>query len=487
MIANQTRTQASPQGDRILSEVPSISFITNSPRPRPEAHWPSHEGFVNLWFVHQDAVPPSHLGLTRSYHLARGLQKRGHKVTVIASSFNHRAHTEILAPGETMRRAIHGQVEFLWLRAPHYQGNSVSRVWNMLEFGRRVRHLVPKAGLASPDVVVGSSPSPFAALGALWLAERYNVPFVLELRDLWPQSLVDLGSVPLGHPFVRLLSWIERKLYYRAARIVSVLPNAAAYMIEKGADAERIDWIPNGVDLELVPPPKPSVEDDFFTVFYAGAHGSANGLGTILDAAERLQRNPAARHVQLRFVGDGADKPALRRRASVAALVNLRFDDAVPNSGLYEILAEADAFVANVRSSPLYKYGIGMNKLYEYMAMARPTAIALSAFNNPVAEAGAGLAVAADDAMGLARAIAGLAAMSPQERWAMGLRGRRYVEAHHDYTRLAVQFEESLQTALAVARPRRCPARRLPHGKAWVGEAADGPPLSREARRARAQ
>src|SRR5690606_6268386 len=342
----------------------------------------------------------------------------------------------------------HDGVQFLWLRAPRYEGNGVSRAWNMLQFARRIERLLPTAGLARPDVVIGSTPPPFAPFAALRLAERRGVPFVLEVRDLWPQTFVDLGLMPPWHPFVRLLARVERRLYRRAARIVSVLPNAARYMVEKGAAAEAITYIPNGVELASLPSPEPPVEDGVFTVVYAGAHGYINGLDTILDAAERLQRDPGASHVRLRFIGDGAEKAALRQRAAAAGLTNVRFDDAVPNARLYELLTEADAFVANVRNSPLYKYGISINKLYDYMAMARPTAIAITAFNNPIDEAGAGLSVPADDGEGLARAIAELAAMSPEQRWAMGLRGRRYVEAHHDYARLAERFEACLLSAI---------------------------------------
>jgi glycosyltransferase involved in cell wall biosynthesis len=403
---------------------------------------------VNVWFVHQDAVPPGLAGLIRSYHLARGLRERGHTVTIVASSFLHRAGRQILPRAEKMLSTAHGEIEFLWLRAPSYRGNGLRRGLNMLVFQHNVQHLVPTAGLAPPDVVVGSTPPPFAALGALRLAKRYGVPFVLEVRDLWPQTLVDLGGLQPWHPFVRLLLRIERQLYGRATRIVSVLPNAAGYMCERAASAERIDWIPNGVDVNSLPSPNPPRQSDHFTVVYAGAHGFANGLGTIIEAAALLQRDPAAQRVRLRLIGEGAEKATLRKRAAAAGLANLCFADPVPNERLHEILTEADAFVANVRASPLYKYGISINKLYDYMAMARPTAIALTAFNNPIDEAGAGLSVPADDAIGLARAIAKLAAMSPQQRWEMGLRGRHYVEANHDYGHLTRRFEACLLSAV---------------------------------------
>lgn len=413
---------------------------------------------MNLWIIHQNATPPTLNGLPRSYFLARELIERGHSVVVIASSFNHRARVQLLDPGETMRLERCDGVDFLWLRSSAYKGNTVRRLWNMLQFGWRVWRLVPKAGLGAPDVILGSTPSPLGALAAQRLAVRHRTPFVLEVRDLWPQTLIDLGGFSARNPVVRALLSVERRLYQTADRIVSLLPNAAEHMVEKGAAPERIVWIPNGIALQHLAAPTRPLDDGVFTVLYAGAHGIANGLDTILDAAALLQKDPRARNVRLRFVGDGAEKPRLVRRAREEGLTNVSFEGAVPNASAYAVLAEADAFIANLRASPLYRFGVSPNKFFDYMAMARPTVVAISAFNNPIAEAGAGLTVPADDAAALAQAIVELAAMSPAERWEMGLRGRRYVEAHHDFVELGKRLETVLAAALQMRRD-PCPPR----------------------------
>ncbi|WP_082077929.1 glycosyltransferase family 4 protein [Thermus filiformis] len=300
---------------------------------------------MNVWMVNHYALPPSQAGITRHYTLAKELLKRGHQVIIWASSFNHGTKEERLANRETHKLELTDGVPFYWIRTPPYKGNSPARVWNMLTFSYRVWQLGRGFRLAKPDVILGSSPHPFAALAAEWLASHFRVPFVLEVRDLWPQSLIDLGDIPPSHPFVVLLDKIERHLYRKASTIVTLLPDAGEYMTAKGADPSRVVWIPNGIDLELVPTPSPPQPKEPFTVMYAGAHGLANGLELALEAAHLLEKEGWGRRVRFRFVGDGPEKPTLIRRARELGLGNVSFEEPVPKGEVYTLLNQADAFL----------------------------------------------------------------------------------------------------------------------------------------------
>ncbi|WP_456480998.1 glycosyltransferase family 4 protein, partial [Oceanithermus sp.] len=275
------------------------------------------------------------------------------------------------------------------------------------------------------------------------LARRHRVPFVLEVRDLWPQSLVDLGSFSEGHPFIRWLEYIERSLYRRARRIVTLLPGAADHIAHKGGHPGRIVWIPNGVDLRLLPPPSPPEPRESLTFLYAGTHGLANGLQVILEAADRLRTSP----VSFRLVGDGPDKPRLMALAEKKGLTNVVFEPPVPKSRIPDLLREADAFLMVLRDSPVFRWGVSPNKLFDYMAAARPVIFSVNTPLNPVESAGAGITVPAEDADALAGAALKLLTMSSEERWQMGLRGRKYVEDNHDLGRLACKLESVLRDA----------------------------------------
>jgi glycosyltransferase involved in cell wall biosynthesis len=406
---------------------------------------------MKIWIVNQYAIPPTQPGITRHFSFAVALNRRRHDVTLIASSFDHVTRKETrVQPGETFRIETIEGVRFLWLPTPPYAGNTSRRVWNMLVFAQRVWRRRGMQGLARPDVIVGSSPHLFGAFAAWRLARTLGVPFVLEVRDLWPEALVEWGSMRAGHPVVRALAWIERTLYRNADRIVTLWPHSGSYIAARGAHPDKIVWISNGVFLTGSEPLPPRTDPSRpLTVMYLGAHSVTNPLNTVLDAAALLQAEGYADKLRFRFLGDGPNKPELIRQAHDAGLDGMvRFEAPVPKQTIDRVAAEADVFILPLHRGGLYRWGMSPNKLFDYMAAARPIVIAVDVPSNPVAEAGAGLNVPAEDPPALAQAIKTLLALPPRERSEMGLRGRRYVKAHHDMARLAERFEACLRSAV---------------------------------------
>jgi glycosyltransferase involved in cell wall biosynthesis len=403
---------------------------------------------VKVWLVNQYAIPPSQSGGTRHYSLARALEAHGVGVEIFSSTRNYLTGDTIAAPGS----ATCGGVRFTFVdagRAPTV-GRRSGRLAAMVGFWRALRRVL-RGRPDAPDVIVGSTPSPFAAWGAETEARRLGVPFVLEIRDLWPQTLIDLGSYPRWHPGVLLFGAIERRLYRRAAHIVSLLPHADRHIERVLGRRAAVTWIPNGIDLRLAraalgeaaatgdgAPPDP------FVVRYAGAHGPANALDALLDAAALLEHRRAGGY-RLELIGDGHDKARLAARARAERLGNVRFHEAVPKAEVYRLLADADALIVNMNRGKLYQSGISFNKIYDYLAVGRPIVFGTDSINNPVAEAGAGVTVAANDARALADGIEEVARLSPADREAMGSRGRAFVEAHHDIEALAARFAEVLR------------------------------------------
>jgi glycosyltransferase involved in cell wall biosynthesis len=176
---------------------------------------------------------------------------------------------------------------------------------------------------------------------------------------------------------------------------------------------------------------------------YAGAYGSGNNPGLILEAAAKLRArgDPA---IRFRFIGNGFGEAALRAQRAALGLDNVSFEPQVPRNQVYSLLSQADILVAPVMPLDVYRFGVSLNKLFDYMAVARPIVLAVRASNHPVQDAGCGLECPPGDADALADAIVKIACMSPQERWEMGIRGRRYAEQHHDFARLAQTLESVL-------------------------------------------
>jgi glycosyltransferase involved in cell wall biosynthesis len=230
-------------------------------------------------------------------------------------------------------------------------------------------------------------------------------------------------------------------LYRRADKIVVLLPKAVDYIAPLGIAADKVVWIPNGVELDGYDKPSPPAIHDKFTLMYFGAHGQANGLDCVLGAMVELGKRPNMQHVRLRLIGDGPLKSALIAQASHLNLSTVIFEDPVPKAKIQQLASEADAFVICVKDLPqLYRYGISMNKLFDYLAASRPIIMASAAANDPVRDAGAGFTVKPENSFELAETIYKLVTLSQDQRTAMGEAGRDYVERHHSYSSLASKF-----------------------------------------------
>ncbi len=370
---------------------------------------------------------------------------------MIAASVDFNSGHQRLASHEALRYERILGVPFLWVRTPVYKGNGGGRMLNMLAYSWQTLLRRTTRQLSRPDVVIGSSVHPFAAVAGVLLARRFKVPFVFEVRDLWPQTLVDMRRLRDGAFLTWMLRKLESWLYRRAARIVVLLPQAWEYITPLGIPAERIVWIPNGVDLSMFPRFDLEVKSSSepFNLMYFGAHGQANGLDNVLQAMKLVQDRQGDQRIVLRMIGDGPLKPALMAQAQQMGLTNVSFEPPVPKSRIPAIAAEADGFVIPVPDLPkLYRYGISPNKLFDYLAAARPIIIASNAVNNPVKDAQAGLTVRAGKPNELAEAILKIATLSIDERQRMGRAGREYVEKNHGFQQLAGRLAQVLDDSI---------------------------------------
>lgn len=395
-----------------------------------------------VWLLNHYAQAPSSGGGTRHYALAKYALHHDVKIIIVASSFGHLNGQQLLENGEEWRFETIGVVDFLWIRTSAYSGNGLARMRNMLEYTFRVLKPGITRRLPKPDLVVGSSVHPFAAVAGQRLARRHGVPFVFEVRDLWPETLIQMGRLERDSLMARVLRALEGWLYRRASKVITLLPEARRYIEGMAIGAEKIAWISNGVDLEEFPYEEPQ-RHNRLSVMYIGSHGQANALDRILLAAKKALGEGV--DLDFRFVGDGPLKSDLQRQAEELSIADrVHFEQPVSKSRVPALAAEADIFIVNVRDLPLYKYGISLNKLFDYLAAGRPIVMASSAVNNPVADAGAGISVPGDDVEGMAEGLAQIASWSFEERVRVGACGRRHVEQYYSHEQLGRKLCDEL-------------------------------------------
>ena len=396
-----------------------------------------------VWILNHYAVLPSETGSTRHYEIANRLVKKNWATVIFAASFSHWERIQRIRGLSCFLDRTENQIKFRFIRTPSYNRNGILRIMNMLVFFITI--LIPRAtkNLSKPDVIIGSSVHPLAAWAAQILAARYKVPFVFEVRDLWPQTLIALQRIDKHSIAAKMMYWLEKKLCQQADKIIALLPNLNLYISQFDVGIEKIEWIPNGVNVCEVPDVR--IKNEKFTIMYVGAHGEANALETVIDCINILKNDDSEINICFRFIGEGDRKHELIQISNNYSLTNISFENGVPKSDVPGLMAAADAFIISAKDLPeLYKYGVSMNKIYDYMLAGRPVIIAMEASNNPVEEAGAGICVRPESPPELAAAIKNLMKLPKDDLHQYGVNGRKYVEKFHSYDQLAEKFERLL-------------------------------------------
>ncbi len=391
----------------------------------------------------------------RAAELSRHWARMGHDVTILTGFPNH--PTGVVPPEWRARfrnfrdtEVIDGVcIERTWLwPLPNRRAHERIRSYASFCLSAAIRGIT----LAAPDLVIGTSPQLLVALCGWWLARSKRVPFVFEVRDLWPESLAAVGASAEGNTLHRVLGAIAGFLYRRADRIVVVTPAFKAHLIQRWhVPAEKISIVENGVETDLFRPEPSAIElrrgskpntPDRFLICYVGTLGMAHGLETVIDAADQLQRTlPSA---LLLLVGEGSEKQRIVEMAAARGLSNVEFLDQQPRNRIPAIVSAADLCLVTLKKTDLFKTVIP-TKLLEYMACERPVVIAVDGQARQIVEdADAGLFVPPGNSHALADAICDLA-RNPERRRQMGANGRRYILAHLSRERTARKYIAVLQ------------------------------------------
>lgn len=401
---------------------------------------------LQIYWVNQFAVPPDQPGGTRHFDFATVLQGRGHRVRVIASDLNlatrtysrRKRPTDIKPVAETI-----SGVRFTWLTAGSYRSNNWRRVASMIVFGLATFHHLVRVPRDRATVFIGSSPQLFAALGTWAAAKVRRIPFVLEVRDLWPESYTEVSGKDSG-PEVTLMRLVADLLYRQAAAIVVLAESNTDRICERGVDRTKIVPIPNGVDLQEFSAAEAGCDlsdPDRFTFVYAGAHGPANDLETAVRAAAVLQERGRS-DIGLVLLGDGASKESLIRLCKEMALDNVRFVEPVSKAEVPATLRTADAGLMVLAPVDLFTYGVSPNKLFDYMGAGLPVLTNVPGLvSDLVRKAGVGRTVPGGDPNALADGMEAMADDPPEDA---AERGEAFIRENYDRRALAIVVEKLL-------------------------------------------
>ncbi len=400
---------------------------------------------MNFLLINQAFVSPSEPGHTRHFELAQFIKKDGHKLTIVASNMNYQTGKPI----SDRRALVYEQMidDVRVLRAYIFPALHQSFFWRIVSFlSFMVTSVLAGLRVRDIDLVIGTSPPIFQAVSSWVIAFLRRKPFLLEVRDLWPEFAVDMGV--LKNPLlIRMSRWLEIFLYKRAKHILVNSPAYVDYLLSKNVPASKITFIPYGTDIDMFTPDTDGSRirkelglDDKFIISYTGALGIANDISTILRAAQRLNDAPDIHFV---LFGDGKERAHLEAEAQQLKLTNLTFAGTRPKYEMPLVLAASDAGIAILKNIPMF----GMtypNKVFDYMAAGRPTLLAIDGVIREVIEsAHGGIFVQPGDDEKLAAAARSLAA-DRKAAQAMGLAARRYLVENFDRRQKMAETETLL-------------------------------------------
>ncbi len=385
----------------------------------------------DIWIINEYAGSPYHGMEFRHYYIGKELNKRGHSVSVITSSYSHLFKN---LPKKS-KENIDG-VDYYWLRTLNY-GNSHNkkRVLKWFIFMLKCFFL-PFFVKNKPDAIIVSPMAPFPILPAWVLSKIYKAKLIYEVKDIWPLSLVELGGFSLKHPFIRLMSWFEKFALKNADEIVSNLQNYGEHIKELGINRD-FTWVSNGVELEELSDIEPLSDEikglipkDKFIVGYTGTVGVANALDSFLASYEIINN----KDIYFVIVGNGQEKENLKTK--YRNIENILFIDAISKRQVQSMLSLFDICFLGWNIKEIYKYGTSANKIFDYMYSSKPILNAFSGGGDLVQLLNCGKTVDANNSKKIAKAINEFYTMDKEQLEALGNNGKKYVLEHFTYEKL---------------------------------------------------
>ena len=402
---------------------------------------------MNILYINHYAGSVS-MGMEfRPFYFAREWKKMGHNVRIIGATFSHlrKVNPNVIKDFEIQNI---DEIEYQWIKTKTYEGNGVSRAITMFEFCSKLWVNAKKiVNDFNPDVVISSSTYPLDTFPAQRIKKIAKCKYIHETHDLWPLTLVEIGGMNKNHPFVKLLGIAEKSAYKNSDHVVGVAPNEVEYMLEHGLQNEnKFTCIQNGVvledwkNIEEMPLEHKKVFDKLhkenkFIVEYVGGHALSNDLDVLIETARLNKDNDDVAFV---LIGKGVEKNRLINLAN--GLNNIFFLPPVSKKQVPAVLNEADVLYIGAAPCSLYRYGVSMNKVYDYMMSGKPIIYGVDAFNNDVEKFKCGITIAPQKPIEVIEAIKKYKQMTDVELKTIGNNGQDNVIKEYNYTKLSNDF-----------------------------------------------
>ena len=394
----------------------------------------------NLLVINQFAsVPYNQFGAgERLYHLSPYLGENGYYVTVISGGYNH-LFKKFPNTSRTFNPEKFPYANYVWVKLRKYKVNSfLGRVISWFEFLIKLFFIKLEK---RPDIILVSSMSLLPIIYAVWIKMKYKSKFVLEIRDIWPLTPIEIGGYSKNNPLIFFLRKIEILGYKKADYILSVLPGFGKYLKENGFGSKSFKWIPNGVVLDENLSQNNSdikFSDEFFNVVYTGAIGKANALEYLIEAARILSVDPNSSYIMFHIVGNGPERSQLE--LSCRDLKNVKFHGSIPKNEIQSVLKCADLCYIGWHKRKIYNYGVSANKYNDYMLSKTPLLSSSNIIDDPVILSQSGIHVPAESPVEIAESIKIFSKLPASDKELFGNNGYSFVKNSQTYEKISESY-----------------------------------------------
>ena len=408
---------------------------------------------MRIWIMNHYASDMYFAEGGRHYYFAKYLKRMGHSPTIFCANSKHNSDgVTYFELTSTWAEKINNEtdVPYIFVKARPYGNNGKDRILNMVDFYRNViksgKEYAEENG--KPDVIIASSVHPLTMMAGIKLAKSFGVRCICEVRDLWPESIVTyLEGFKRNNPLIRLLYLGEKTIYKKADALIFTMEGGYDYISERGWDRtipkDKVFFINNGVDLEQFCKNKEEfrISDtdldnpDSFKVIYAGSIRKVNNLDKLLDIAKLLVN----KNILFLIWGDGDELPKLKERVKEEGISNVFFKGRVDKKYIPYITSRADLNIAHNDESPLFRFGISFNKVFDYLAAGRPVLCDFYAKYNPVISFGAGEYYRSSDTEGIASGIESFSIMNEEKLQKYSTAAIKAAE-YYDFKNLTIEL-----------------------------------------------
>lgn len=382
----------------------------------------------NVWIWNHYATNMFFDQAGRHYWFAENLLKEGYKPTIFCASTNHFSDNHIDTEGQKFSTDSVNDIPFVFVNTPEYKGNGKKRILNMFSFYRGLFKTAKEYAKLNgkPDVILASSVHPLTLVAGIKIAKKFDIPCICEVRDLWPESIIEFGSLKRSSLIAKILYQGEKWIYKKADRLIFTVEGGADYIKDQGwdkgnrgpIDISKVHHINNGIDIYAFDDNVGSnvYEDndlddpDTFKVVYAGSIRKANNLKLIIDAAKHIKDNGYDK-IKFLIFGDGDEKENLLKRCLDENIDNVSFKGKVEKKLVPSILTKANINILNYSNHEIWKYGGSQNKNFEYLASEKPILSTITMGYDIIEKYCAGISLKSQDPETICEAIISIFSM----------------------------------------------------------------------------